>query len=110
MAADTELKAKTAPQREALELASAKLVTQITDPLAQQAAAMMVEDMRTYVQAVEQVSLAASAKALTGGLKDPETAEASLKLIAGFQQESMVFSRSILDLAVMVRSHFADPA
>ncbi len=107
---DTKIEEQAQARREALEAAMAALSPKITDPLAQQAAAMMMEDLRAYLQAFEQVALAASAKAMTLVLKDSAAGEAALKAIQDQQQETLSFAKGVTDLATIIRTQFRDPA
>ena len=98
----------TQARREAIEAAIATLSPKITDPLAQQAAAMMVEDARAYIQAFEQVSLAASAQAMILTLRDPAAGEAAIKAIQAGQKDALGFAREATDLAAHIRATFRE--
>jgi hypothetical protein len=107
---DPKLEEEAQARRDGLEAAMAALSPDITDPLAQQAAAMMMEDLRAYLQAFEQVSLAASAKAMSVVLKDPALGEAALKVINEQQKEALSFAKGVTDLATTIRTQFRDRA
>lgn len=107
---DPKLEEEAQARRDGLEAAMAALAPDITDPLAQQAAAMMVEDLRAYLQAVEQVTLAASAKAMALVLKDSAAGEAALKAIQQQQKDTLTFAKGVTDLATTIRTQFRDRA
>lgn len=98
--------AATQTRRDAIEASMASLSPRITDPLAQQAAAMMVEDVRAYIQGFEQVSLAASAQAMILTLRDPSAGEAALKAIHEHQKDVLSFAKEAADLATHIRATF----
>jgi len=106
---DAKAEEQAQARREALEASMAALAPNITDPLAQQAAAMMVEDLRAYLQAFEQVTLAASAKAMALLLSDTTAGEAALKAISEHQTETLNFAKGVTDLATVIRTQFRDP-
>ena len=81
----------------------------LESPLADQAAVMMLEDLRGYMQGSEQLVLAASGQAMAL-LLDPatqDTGKTALKELAAWQASLITFSGSVTDTASTIKTDFS---
>lgn len=81
----------------------------LESPLADQAAVMMLEDLRGYMQGSEQLVLAASGQAMAL-LLDPatqDTGKTALQELATWQASLITFSGSVTDTANTIKTDFS---
>lgn len=95
--------------RQTLTAASASSAGATADAAGEQAAALMVEDLRSYMQGSEQLVMAASGKAMAM-LLDPatqETGTAALAALTAYQTQLIVFAGGVVSTAGAIKGDFA---
>lgn len=95
--------------RQTLTAASASSAGATADAAGEQAAALMVEDLRSYMQGSEQMVLAASGQAMAM-LLDPatqETGTAALTALAAYQTSLIAFAGEVVTTAGAIKGEFA---
>lgn len=94
--------------KQALTAASASSAGATADAAGEQAAALMVEDLRSYMQGSEQMVLATSGQAMAM-LLDPatqETGTAALTALAVFQTSLIAFAGEVVTTAGAIKGEF----
>ena len=105
----TEIQKAAAFNQAQLTAQSGEVLDAIENPLADQAAVMMLEDLRGYMQGSEQLVLAASGQAMAL-LLSPETQDTgkkALQELATWQASLITFSGSVTDTASTIKSDFS---
>ncbi len=88
---------------------SGEVLSSLENPVADQAAVLMLEDLRGYMQGSEQLVLAASGRAMAL-LLDPvtqETGKKALQELATWQTSLTAFSGSVTDTANTIKGDFS---
>ncbi|TMJ18873.1 MAG: hypothetical protein E6G92_03340 [Alphaproteobacteria bacterium] len=75
--------------------------------LADQAGAMMIQDMRSFLQSMEMIMVPATARALNESLEDNPAGPATLVLIQELMGELPVFAGAIITEAAETKTVFA---
>ena len=94
---------------DAVTAQSGEVLGAIDGSVAEQAAAMMMGDLRTYLQGSEQIVLAASAQAMKL-LLDPatqETGTAALKALSTWQGDLTTYASNLVEQANTIRTDFS---
>lgn len=78
----------------------------LADPVAQQAAAMMTEDYRAFMQGSEQLILAASGQAMKELLVDPTKGAEILAVLAVYQAAITAVGAEVALVAAFTKSEF----
>lgn len=94
--------------RQELTAASTSSAGATADAAGEQAAALMVEDLRSYMQGSEQMVLAASGQAMAM-LLDPatqETGTAALTALAAYQTSLIAFAGEVVTTAGAIKGEF----
>lgn len=104
----TEVQKAAAFNQAQLTAQKGEVMGALESPLADQAAVMMLEDLRGYMQGSEQLVLAASGQAMAL-LLDPatqDTGKTALKELASWQTSLITFSDSVTDTASTIKGDF----
>ena len=86
-----------------------EVLSSLENPVADQAAVLMLEDLRGYMQGSEQLVLAASGRAMAL-LLDPATqatGQTALDALATWQASLITFSGSVTDTASTIKTDFS---
>lgn len=105
----TEVQKAAAFNQAQLTAQKGEVMGALESPLADQAAVMMLEDLRGYMQGSEQLVLAASGQAMAL-LLDPatqDTGKTALQELATWQASLITFSGSVTDTANTIKTDFS---
>ena len=105
----TEVEKAVAFNQAQLTAQKGEVLGALENPLADQAAVMMLEDLRGYMQGSEQLVLAASGQAMAL-LLDPatqDTGKTALKELASWQASLITFSGSVTSTASTIKTDFS---